>query len=183
MNSQKNKLPRARRLAGLILSETLLAAAVICVVCDRAVFGRLTWSLIVALSLLLTWAVALPALLVRGKGLWFSLAAFSLAVAPYLYGLSVLLGRPAQMLRIALPMAAVGVGFLWLAALIFSRIRNRWNAGALCLLAAAGLNVIVNAILAALLGEPLFDVWDLLSGGLLLLFAGALFGAGRRQHR
>lgn len=60
MNSQKNKLPRARRLAGLILSETLLAAAVICVVCDRAVFGRLTWSLIVALSLLLTWAVARP---------------------------------------------------------------------------------------------------------------------------
>ena len=33
------------------------------------------------------------------------------------------------------------------------------------------------------LGEPLFDVWDLLSGGLLLLFAGALFGAGRRQRR
>ena len=59
--------------------------------------------------------------------------------------------------------------------MIFSYIRRKAAALGIAFLAAVPFGLVVNLVLSKMLGEPSFDVWDLLAVFVLLILAGSSF--------
>lgn len=173
--------PRARRRLSLLLSGGLLAGVFICFICDTALSGGLTWSLIVAASAAYAWALLLPAAALERRGLTGSLLALSVFTLPYLYGLSRLLNVGA-VFTVGAVMAVLSILFLWL---LFAAVRRMgWGTAALGagFLLLAGLTAAVNGALYILKAAPPPDAWSGMSVLLLLTAAAASF-TWRRDGR
>lgn len=116
---------RLRRLwahALLLFSALCLLAAGICLLCDFCLSGRLSWSLIVLLSLALAWVVTVPLFQAKVHRCCACFLALSLALIPYLLGLWTLLPLP---LPFTLATAAVSLAGLWAAYGVCRKLRHR----------------------------------------------------------
>ncbi len=133
------------------LSGSFLLAAAVCWICDTALNGALSWSLIADISLLLSWVVLLPLLTARRHALPLALGALSAAVLPYLYLLGRLLEEP-RVFRFGVPIAPAAVLYLWAVWAVWRRFRRGFRAAGTILLLTAGLSLFVNAVAGALSG-------------------------------
>lgn len=97
-------------------------AAGICLLCDFCLSGRLSWSLIVLLSLALAWVVTVPLFQAKVHRVRACFLALSLALIPYLLGLWTLLPLP---LPFTLATAAVSLAGLWAAYGVCRKLRHR----------------------------------------------------------
>ncbi len=148
--SQRRERLRLWLFAGV--SGTFLVAAAVCWICDTALNGALSWSLIVDISLLLAWAVLLPLLTARRRALALALGVLSAAILPYLYLLGRLLGEP-RVFRFGLPIVPAAALYLWAAWAVWLRLRSRrLSAAGTVLLLTAALSLFVNAVTGALTG-------------------------------
>lgn len=161
---------RLRRLAGYCMSGALLLACVICFICDGAAAAGLTWSLYPFSACVFVWAVVFPLLMLRRNVLVTALCIFSLLLIPFLAVLHILTGRHPQFLPIAVPVSGIAIAYLWAVYWLFRRFRRYFAAGAACgmLLPAC---LLINLVIAHVLAESVLNVWDLLSGILLLLIS------------
>lgn len=161
--SQRREKLRLWLFAGI--SGTFLLAAAVCWICDMALNRRLTWSLIVCVSLALAWAVLLPLLTLRRNQVLWALAALSAAILPYLYILGDLLGEP-RVFRFGLPIAPAAALYLWgVYAVCRRHRRRRWHAAGDILLLTGILSFVVDAAVYLLVPS------ELLWGGPLLTLA------------
>lgn len=148
--SQRRERLRLWFFAGV--SGTFLLSAAVCWVCDTALNGTLSWSLIVDLSLLLAWVVLLPLLTARRHALLLALGALSIAILPYLNLLGWLLGDP-RVFRFGLAIAPAAVLYLWGVWAVWRKLRRRrLSAAGTVLMLTAGLSLFVNAVTDALTG-------------------------------
>ncbi len=148
--SQRRERLRLWLFAGV--SGTFLVAAAVCWICDTALNGALSWSLIVDISLLLAWMVLLPLLTARRRALALALGVLSAAILPYLYLLGRLLGEP-RVFRFGLPIVPAAALYLWAAWAVWRRLRSRrLSAAGTVLLLTAALSLFVNAVTGALTG-------------------------------
>lgn len=76
---------RKNTIISIIFSLTLFIGIIVCVICDIAISGDLTWSLIPISSIIFTWVVSFPILILGKKGIMGSLISISIFVFPYLY--------------------------------------------------------------------------------------------------
>lgn len=118
-------------------SGAFLLSALVCLICDAALNGGFSWSLVACCSLALAWIVLLPLLTVRRHAPALSLAALSASILPYLRILGNLLRRP-EVFQFGLRIAPAAVIYLWVVwAVCRKRRRRKWRAaGALFLLTA-----------------------------------------------
>lgn len=159
---------------GVLFSGGLFAGVLVCFICDAALSGGLSWSLLVALSAGYGWAVLFPALALRRGGVLGSLLAVSVFTVPYLYGLRYLLAMGA-VFSVGAVLAVISILFLWLVFADFKRLgRTRAAVGTGCLLL-AGLTAAVNGALYLLDVTPSPGVWNWMSVLLLLLVSAASF--------
>ncbi len=148
--SQRRERLRLWLFAGV--SGTFLVAAAVCWICDTALNGALSWSLIVDISLLLAWMVLLPLLTARRRALALALGVLSAAILPYLYLLGRLLGEP-RVFRFGLAIVPAAALYLWAAWAVWRRLRSRrLSAAGTVLLLTAALSLFVNAVTGALTG-------------------------------
>lgn len=138
--TQKTTVQRRERLRLWIFagfSGAILLSALVCLICDAALNGGFSWSLVVCCSLALAWAVLLPLLTARQHPLRLALAALSAGILPYLYILGDLLGRP-EVFQFGLRIAPAAVIYLWVVWAVCRKRRwRKWcAAGALLLLTA-----------------------------------------------
>lgn len=171
------------RIISVIFSAALLIAVVTCMVCDVALHGTYTWSLIVLDCTILAWCTIVPLTFAGKRGIPVSLAALTVLILPYLYILGRLIDTPA-VFSVGAPISAVSAVYLWLVFALFRRLHGRWLAasGVTCLLAIPFM-LGVNIMLSHMIGEPLIDAWDVLSAFLLLVIAGACFGCARGKGK
>ncbi|MCI8360040.1 MAG: hypothetical protein HFE86_01720 [Clostridiales bacterium] len=174
---------RVRRLCALLLPALLALGLLACSIVDLAINGSFTWSRIPMASALLVCAVTLPALLLPRRGLLWALTAAALLTYPFLYILHLIIGDGGAVLSIGLFASCAGLLYLWLAFLLLVKIQNKWTACALLLLLAIPLHMAVNLYLHGSIGEPLCDVWDMMTFAVLLAAAGLLYGAGRSRNQ
>lgn len=167
------------RLIFIIFSGVLLTGILVCMICDAAISGGMTWSLIPACSILFAWLISGPAIFYGKRGIIKSLISLSICLLPYLYLLSRLV-ETREVFSVGAGMSAVSIPFLWVIYAVFSRLGRKRIPAALGISFLAGIpfQFAVNMILSKMIGEPIFDVWDLLSAGLLLLLALVSFGCG-----
>lgn len=166
-----------RQIFGGVLTCLMFIAIAVCVICDRAINGRLGWSLYVISSILFAFLVLLPILCRGRRGVVGMLVVLSLTIVPYLWVLNHLLGGGPLLLPIGIVSAVIGLGYLWAVFALFHRLeRRRLLAGAIALLAAVPVRLGVNMVLRWLLMRPasgIGDIWDvlLLCAGGAMLFA------------
>lgn len=167
----------------IIFSCTLLIGAAVCMICDLAITGRLTWSLIPVSSVLLAWAVLFPVMMFGKKGIVGSCISLSLFIFPYLYVLGRLL-RVRAVCSIGGTMAVIAVVYLWLAAGLFKKFTERkLMASGMVFVLAVPLLFIINGALSVLISEPLLDGWDVLTIFLLLIAAFTFFACDYVRHK
>lgn len=156
----------------VLFSMLLLTGIMICLICNLAVSGRLTWSPIPVSSIIFAWLVLLPGALFGKKGIVMSCASLSVFLIPYLFLLSRLV-EVKQVFSVGVRIGAVSVLFLWVMVIIFGRVRRKPAALGIAFLTAVPFVLGVNIVLSKMIGEPILDVWDLLAVSVLLLLSAA----------
>ena len=156
----------------LLFSATLLIGIMVCLICNIAISGNLTWSLIPISSIVFTWVVSFPSIILGKKGMLISLISLSAFVIPYLFLLSRLI-RVKEVFSVGVIMAVVSILFLWVIAAIWKRVgkTRKLIALGMIFLLAIPFMVIINAILSRMIVEPVLDIWDMLSIFILLILA------------
>ena len=179
--STAQKLERAKNIAFSILSSAILLAAVICMICDFCITGRLTWSLIVLASLLFSWLLLLPLLKARGRIIVKFLVLLSAAVFPYLFALSRLLKAP-LLFRMGAAVSLISLIGIWCIYASFVKISTRKiRAVGIVLLILIPMMWGINSSVAYFLRQPLDSSTkfvDSLMTVLLLTSAGICFWKG-----
>lgn len=160
----------------ILFSMALLVGIMVCLICNVAISGGLTWSLIPVSSMVYAWVIAFPAIISGKRGMIASLVSLSAFTVPYLFVLSRLTGVR-DIFSIGTAMAFVSILFLWIVAAICKRIgkSGKLTAAGITLLSAIPFVFVLNAVLAKLIAVPLFDVWDALTVFILLILAFGCF--------
>lgn len=156
----------------LLFSVTLLIGIIVCLICNIAISGNLTWSLIPISSIVFTWVVSFPSIILGKKGMLISLISLSAFVIPYLFLLSRLI-KVKEVFSVGVIMAVASILFLWVIAAIWNRVgkTRKLIALGMIFLLAIPFMVIINVILSRMIVEPVLDIWDMLSIFILLILA------------
>ena len=160
---------KRRAVISIVFSAVLFLGLAVCLICDLAISGGLTWSLIPCASIVFTWLVFFPGLRLEKRGAAVSLAVLSVLLIPYLLLLSALTGVR-EVYSVGSAVSAVSIVFLWAAVLAFRCVGVLTALGIVFVLAVP-LDFAVNVLLSKLIGEPVCDVWDVLTVSLLLVSA------------
>lgn len=159
----------------IIYSMTLIVGIMVCIICDIALSGGLTWSLIPLTSIIFAWVISFPVIIMGKRGIAVSLISLSLFILPYLYVLSRLI-RVTSVFTIGAAMAVITMLYVWLVFGLFRRYSNRalavWGTAVLLLIP---LQFLINAVLSKMISEPLMDIWDVLTTFILLIVAFTIF--------
>ena len=152
-----------------IISILFLTGIFTCIFCDLRTAGGITWSMIPVSSILFTWMVVLPLIIAGKRRILKSLVVLSILIIPFLYVLSVII-KVKAIFNIGAVMAVVGILYLWsLWGIHYKFPTRKMFATGLSILLAIPFNIAANVILAKILAEPMFDMWDALAVFLLLI--------------
>ncbi len=156
----------------ILFSVTLLVGIMVCLICNIAISGNLTWSLIPVSSIVFAWAILFPSIILGKRGIIVSLISLSVFIIPYLFLLSSLI-KVKKVFSVGAVMAVASIVFLWIIVVIFRRIGKEKKLVALGItfLLAIPFVFIVNIMLAKMIAESIFDVWDMVSIFILLILA------------
>ncbi len=156
----------------ILFSVTLLIGIMVCLICNIAISGNLTWSPIPISSIVFAWVISFPSIILGKRGVVVSLISLSVFIIPYLFLLSHLI-KVKEVFSVGAVMAVISIVFLWIIAVLFNRIWKKRKLIALgtTFLLIIPFVIIVNVILSKMIETPVFDVWDMLSVFILLIFA------------
>jgi len=182
--ASKSKRKELRSAAKLMISTIFLISIVVCVICNYAISKALTWSLYPISSIIFVWLTIIPLFQFEKKRILTSLSCFSLLIIPFLFTLDQILGSPRLFMPIGLRAAIIAILYLWIIYCLFSALKTRkWNASAISVLLAIPVSFIINLIVGKYLLEPFFDIWDLMTYGILILTALILFYISHFTHK
>lgn len=151
----------------------------ICMICDLAITGSLTWSLYPVSALVYTWLITTPAIIYSRKGAVISLLCISLFTIPFLYVLEIIIGRNGLIMPLATPVFILSVIYLWIAYFIIAKTKwPKYISAATAVFVGIPVSVGINFIIARRIGEPIIDVWDLLAYAILFVLSALIYGYG-----
>ncbi|MBO4907709.1 MAG: helix-turn-helix domain-containing protein [Lachnospiraceae bacterium] len=168
----------------IVYSITMIIAALVCCICDIATSGTVSWSKITLASILFAWVISFPLILLGKKGILVSLISITVFIFPYLVVLGLAVDNRAVMV-IGVVMATISLLFMWAVYLLFRKFKDRkLFAAGIATLMAVPFTLIVNITLSRMIGEPVIDVWDILSAFIILVVAVGFFigDYSRRKH-
>ncbi len=168
----------------ILFSATLLTGIMVCIICNIAISGNLTWSLIPVSSIIFAWLIFFPGIVLRKNKIIASLISLSIFIIPYLFLLGNLI-KTKEVFSVGAVIAVPSIIFLWIIIAIFNYIgktRKLLALGIIFLLAIPFM-FIINIILFKMIAEPVLDIWDILSGFILLILAFISFICGYARKR
>lgn len=154
-----------------IYTIAMVIGIVVCCICDIAISGTLTWSLIVLSSILFTWIASFPVILLGKKGVLVAMIAISILIVPFMYILSILI-KVNEVFGIGAVMSIISLVFLWIIYVLYYRLKERkLLATGITFLFAIPFTFLINSTLSKMIGEPVIDIWDILSIFILLIIS------------
>ena len=154
----------------ILFSATLLIGIMVCLICNIAISGNLTWSFIPVSSIVFAWVITFPSIIWGKRGIIVSLISLSVFIVPYLFLLGSLL-KVKEVFSVGAVMAVASIIFLWIIVAVFKRMERKLAALGTTFLSAIPFMIIVNVILSKMMDEPVLDVWDMLPIFILLILA------------
>lgn len=169
----------------ILFSVILLTGIMVCIICNIAISGNLTWSLIPVSSIVFAWLIFFPGIVLGKNKIIASLISLSIFILPYLFLLGNLI-KTKEIFSVGAVMAVPSIIFLWIIIAIFNYIgktRKLLALGIIFLLAIPFM-FIINIILYKMIAEPVFDIWDILSIFILsiLAFISFIYGYARKRR-
>ena len=160
----------------ICFSAMFLVGIMVCLICNIAISGALTWSLIPVSSIAFAWVIFFPTILLGKRGIIISFISLNIFIVPYLFLLSNLL-KVKNVFSVGVVLAAASIAFLWIIILVFNRIgKTRKLVGlGISWLLAIPFMFIINGILSKMIAEPICDIWDIMSIFILLILAFVCF--------
>lgn len=159
----------------IIFTVICLIAVTVCAICDLAISKSLTWSLICITSIIFTWLILLPSMILKKKIVFTTLLLLTIFIIPFLYILSVLI-KHTEVLSIGTIMSVIGILYLWSIVGIFQRLKHRkYIVSGISTLLAIPICLIINVILSKMILEPIIDIWDILTIFILIIISIILF--------
>lgn len=168
----------------ILFSVILLTGIMVCIICNIAISGNLTWSLIPVSSIIFAWLIFFPGIVLGKNKIIASLISLSIFIVPYLFLLGNLI-KTKEIFSVGAVMAVPSIIFLWIIIAIFNYIgktRKLLALGIIFLLAIPFM-FIINIILYKMIAEPVFDIWDILSIFILSILAFISFICGYARKR
>ena len=160
-----------KAIISIIYTIAMVIGILVCCICDIAISGTLTWSLIVLSSVLLTWIAAFPVILLGKKGVLVAMVAISILIVPFMYLLSILI-KVNAVFSIGAIMSIISLVFLWIIYILYYRLKERkLLATGLTFILAIPFALLINITLSKMIDAPAIDVWDILSLFILLIIA------------
>ncbi len=154
----------------ILFSATLLIGIMVCLICNIAISGNLTWSLIPVSSIVFAWVISFPSIILGKRGIIVSFISLSVFIVPYLFLLGSLL-KVKEVFSVGAVIAVTSIVFLWIIVAVFKRIKSKLVALGTTFLSTIPYMIIVNVVLSKMIDEPVLDVWDMLSIFMLLILA------------
>ena len=156
----------------ILFSVALLIGIMVCLICNLAISGDLTWSLIPVSSIVLAWVISFPSIILGKRGIIVSLISLSVFIVPYLFLLSNLV-KVEEVFSVGAEMAVASIVFLWIIVAVFRRIGETGKLVALGIsfLSAIPFMFVINVMVSKITAEPILDVWDMLTVFILLISA------------
>ena len=97
------------------------------------------------------------------------MVAISILILPFMYILSILI-KVYEVFNIGAIMSIYTLVFLWIIYILYYRLKERkLLATGITFLFAIPFTLLINITLSKLIGEPVIDVWDILSAFILLI--------------
>lgn len=183
--SVNKKIISIQNILSVSFSCTLLVGMIVCIICDLAISGALTWSRYVISSVIFTLLIFAPILKYgyNGSGIFGLLLSVSAFIIPYLYTLGKIVGGNNLVASIGIKTALPSIVYLWCVYTVFRKLKSRrLLAAAIAFLLAIPLHLIINLILAGILATPVLDGWDALDLSVTFLCAAVLFMIDRTRH-
>ena len=119
--------------------------------------------------ILITWIASFPVILLGKKGVLVAMVAISILILPFMYILSILI-KVNEVFNIGAIMSIYTLVFLWIIYILYYRLKERkLLATGITFLFAIPFTLLINITLSKLIGEPVIDVWDILSVFILLI--------------
>ncbi len=157
----------------IVYTVTMAIAILVCCICDAAISGTLTWSLITLSSILFAWIALLPIILLGKKGILTFMVSISIFIIPFLYILSILI-KVREIFHIGAVMSIIALVFMWMIFVLYHRLKERkLLAAGITFLLAIPFTLLINITLSKMTGGSVIDIWDILSVFLLLMIAAA----------
>lgn len=168
----------------VLFSITLLLGILVCAICNIAISGKLSWSLIPMASIVFVWVISFPSIILGKKGIMKSLISLSIFVIPYIYLLSHIL-KVNELFQIGSVISFISLVFLWITFTIFYRISKtkKFAAFGITTLLLVPFVIIINVILFKMIETSIFDVWDFMSIFLLLMLAIVFFACDYAEKK
>lgn len=159
----------------IIYTITMAIGIIVCCICDVAITGKLTWSLITFNSIMFAWIISFPVILLGKKGILIALTVCSIFVFPFLYILGALI-EVREVFAIGAVMAVIALVFFWGIYALFKHFKeSKMLSAGFAFLLAIPFTLLVNISLSKMVGEPVIDIFDVISGFVLLIVAAAFF--------
>ena len=166
----------------MIFTIIMVMGVLVCFICDVAISGRLTWSLIVLSSVLFIWISAFPIILLGKKGVLVAMFNFTILIEPFMFVLSIMI-KVDGVFRIGGGITLIAVAFLWAIYILYDRLKKRkLLATGITFLLAIPFTFLTNIVLSKMIDEPVTDIWDMLSVFILFVLADA-FLMGDYVHK
>lgn len=182
--STAKKIIFFRNILTISFSALLLLGILVCAICDVAISGTFTWSKYPISSILFAWFILVPVIKCGKKGILGSLIAISVLILPFLYVISRIVGGNNPIMAIGIRTALSSIVYLWCVYLFFKKFTSRKIlAAAFSLLLLVPLHLIISISLAGVLSIPVFDAWDMLSFGMIIISSLTCFLIDHRRQK
>lgn len=182
--SVKTKFKNILSVIHATVSLLFLTAVITCIICNYAVSGSLTWAWYPISSILFSWLILLPIMILDKKGICISLAVFSILTIPFLYILEKIIGTADLIMPIGVKSSIIGIIYLWIVFLLFNKAKIRkYISVALALLLSIPVTAMINSVVDSCIGGSGPDIWDMLVYCILTSLTITVFFAGHIRHR
>lgn len=180
----KNKEKNTRLVFAVIITSLSVLGIIICLICNFAITGNLTWAWFPISSLVYSWLIVMPVILWSNNGLSTSLIFASLLTIPFLFVLEKIIGIERLIMPLGIPISIIVILYLWVAFLLIDKTKcPKYITVAAAVIAGLPLTISVNYIVSKQTGEPITDIWDILAYSILIIIAAILFGCGYAKHK
>lgn len=167
-----------------VVSLTCFLGILICIICNLSITGKLTWSLYPMTSILFLWLMIIPLFQFKRNKFRIALVSFSIFIIPFLWILNKIIGGTTLMLSLGIPVSLIAILYMWVIYFLFlTRKTEKWMTASVSILLGIPVGIIISTIISKFLNQPIIDVWDLLSYGILIMISIIIFFIGRtRKH-
>ncbi len=166
----KNKT--ARNIMQFIITAAFALAVLVCVICDLAVSGGLTWSLYPILSIGYAWLIIMPLFLFQKNKILMALLSVSIFTVPFLFFLEQLGRSTYWLFPLGLPITMLSLAYFWLIYFLFRKMRNqRWLASSVAIALTAPLSILINYITSKYTGGQFLKAWDAIAVGIIVFIS------------